>query len=99
MPDKTEKKTSITIFKSPSCRLLGAAFLIMLAAKCFGFYPDLSWWIVTCPLWITFAICGAFFVFFYAMAVVALGVIIPIAIVSVILESVVGLFEDLFRKK
>ena len=68
MPDEIKK--SITIFKTPSWGILGTAFLIMLICKCGGWYPDLSWWIVTAPLWAPWAIVFGTFVGFYLFALV-----------------------------
>ena len=97
MSEKTKK--SITIFKSPPFWIFGGAFLIMLIAKCFGFYPDLSWLAVTCPLWITYAIVAAVVIGFYVIAVAALIVLVPIAIILVTLEDIVGFFEDIFSRR
>ena len=51
--------------------ILGAIFLIMFSAKIFNYAPDLSWWIVTLPLWGPMLICLGvlFFVFAISMFV------------------------------
>lgn len=81
MPYETNK--SITIFKSPSWGVLGAAFLIMLVAKCFGFAPELPWLIVTAPLWGPIALTIGFFVGFYIFAI--LGAVLLLVFSAIIL--------------
>jgi len=95
MPNEEENKTSMTIFRTPSLGVLGVAFLLMLFAKCFGYCPDLPWWIVTCPLWGPWALCIAFFALFYAFAIVIGGIYLAVA-------SIIGLclwIGSLFEKK
>ena len=94
-----ETSTHITIFKTPSGIALSAAFLIMLSAKVFGFVPDLSWWIVTAPLWAPWALCVVFFVGFYALLVF---VAIAYVVTGILLTAIVAFFKAIcypFRKR
>ena len=50
------------------------AFFIMLSAKVFNFAPNLSWWIVTCPLW------G-----FFGLFIAVIGVILAFCCVLLLL--------------
>lgn len=93
MPEETKK--SITIFKTPSYGILGVAFLIMLGCKCGGWCPDLSWWIVTAPLWAPWAVVLGMFFGFYFFAIVG-------AVLVGIIGLVLGVFFtawDFFNKK
>lgn len=67
----TAKKTEITLFKTPSIDVCGIAFLMLMFAKLFG-YANISWWIVTAPLWGPIAICfGVFMLYYVAMLLFA----------------------------
>lgn len=93
MPEEIKK--SITIFKTPSWGILGTAFLIMLGCKCGGWYPDLSWWVVTAPLWVPWALVIGTFVGFYLFAIV--GALL-VGIVGLILGVWFALW-DFFTEK
>ena len=79
-----EKKTTITLFKSPSTNICNLVFLILLFAKIFG-YVDISWWIVSFPLWGPIAICFSLFLFFYVLAIS----------IALILMSIIGIITFL----
>lgn len=88
MPSENEsKKTEITIFKAPPAWVLGGAFLIMLAAKVFN-YSDLSWWIVTAPLWGPIAICLGFLLLFAAVAIIGFTIFLVSALIVEIFKAV-----------
>lgn len=89
-----ETKKSITIFKTPSWGILGMAFLIMLSAKCFGYAPDLSWWIITAPFWGPFAFCIGFFAFFYMVMFFAAGVLGLALMAMAVVEVVRNKFKS-----
>lgn len=104
MPEEIKK--SITIFKTPSWGILGTAFLIMLGCKCGGWCPDLSWWIVTAPLWGPWVLCIGFFVGFYFLVIC--GSLLLLAFSGIILgiEAIVSgiamayiFVANLFKKK
>lgn len=98
MSEEPEKKTSFVLFKTPSWGILGTAFLIMLAAKCFGYSPDLSWWIVTLPLWGPFALTAAFFVGFYLLAFIGVAIIGAIGFILGICFAIYDFFKYIFTK-
>ena len=97
MPEEIKK--SITIFKTPSWGILGTAFLIMLGAKCFGYAPDLSWLIVTCPLWGPFAIGISILAAFYAFVLLGMLAIGAMAIVFSGFEATMHFCKKLLTKK
>lgn len=98
MPE--ENKKSITIFKTPSWGILGTAFLIMLICKCGGWYPDLSWWIVTAPLWGPWALVIGMFVGFYLFAFVGALCVGVIGLVLGVFFAIWDFFaEKVFKRK
>lgn len=97
MPEEIKK--SITIFKTPSWGILGTAFLIMLGAKCFGYAPDLSWWVVTLPLWGIWALALSFLVFWYAALFLCLGVICIVGAVLGVGYAIYDFFKEIFTRK
>ena len=97
--ETVSKKTTITLFKTPSFGFLGAAFLIMLICKCGGWCPDLSWWIVTAPFWAPFAICAAFFVGFYALLMLVALIYAFVEILISILGAFIAAISYPFRKR
>ena len=99
MADEETNKTSITFFKMPSWGILGMAFLIMLIAKCFGFKDDLSWWVITAPLWGPFVIAIAFIGFAYACFAAIAVIVLVIVVVCEIIAAVFKFFRNLFIKK
>lgn len=98
MSDEIEKKTSITLFKTPSWGVLGTAFLVMLAGKCFGYAPDLSWWIVTLPLWGPWALAAAFFIGFYLLLFVGIAIIGIVGLVLGIFYAIYDFFHNIFTQ-
>ena len=98
MAEEPEKKTSFVLFKTPSWGILGTAFLVMLVAKCFGYATDLSWWIVTFPLWGPWALTIAFFVGFYALAFVGVAIVGIIGLVLGIIFAIYDFFKKLFTR-
>jgi hypothetical protein len=98
MAEEPEKKTSFVLFKTPSWGILGTAFLVMLAAKCFGYATDLSWWIVTFPLWGPWALTIAFFVGFYALAFIGVAIVGIIGLVLGIIFAIYDFFKKLFTR-
>ena len=98
MSDETNK--SITIFKSPSWGILGTAFLIMLICKCGGWCPDLSWWIVTAPLWAPWTIVIGTFVGFYMFAFIGVLLVGVVGLILGIWFAIWDFFtEKVFNRK
>ena len=97
MPEEIKK--SITIFKTPSWGIFGVAFLVMLICKCGGWCPDLSWWIVTAPLWGPWALYIGFFIAFYAFLFIVLGIVGTFAIVLGLIETVFNKIKGAFKRK
>ena len=99
MNDDTEKKTNqIVLFKTPSWEILGTAFIMMLIAKCSGYVPDLSWWIVTCPLWGPWAITVAFFIAFYVIAFIGLGTAMVFGLIAAMVSMIFDFFKSIFTQ-
>ena len=80
--DDKDRKTEITIFKTPSLEILGVAFLILLCAKVFGYSPELSWWVVTSPLWGPWALVILFFLGYFAFMLLVLAILGVFAVAS-----------------
>ncbi len=57
--------------------VLGVAFLIMLAAKVFGYAPDLSWWLVFAPVLLSAGAAAL-------IVTCSLGIALLVAVVSVL---------------
>lgn len=98
MAEEPKKKVSFVLFKTPSWGILGTAFLVMLVAKCFGYATDLSWWIVTFPLWGPWALTIAFFVGFYALAFIGIAIVGIIGLVLGIIFAIYDFFKKLFTR-
>lgn len=69
----TKNNSLLNKFKtSISDMVFELAFLVMLFSKLFGYTPNLSWWIVTSPLWIPIALCFICFFIFYCITIVSI---------------------------
>lgn len=99
MSKEIERKTTITLFKMPSWEILEIAFIIMLAAKLFGYAPNLSWWIVTCPLWGPWAFSIAFLVISYTALFLCLGLIYIFGVAIDIGYAIYDVFKKIFARK
>ena len=95
----SDQKANITIFKTPSWGILGMAFLIMLGAKCFGYAPDLSWWVVTLPLWGPWALVIGFIVGFYVIGFLILCAAFIIEVICWVLYDWWKCIKRLFTGK
>lgn len=85
--ETVNKKTEITIFKSPPTDVCGIAFLILLFGKVFG-YIEFPWWIITAPLWGPFAICFFLFAIFYVIVFAIALTATAMVGIAMLLESI-----------
>lgn len=79
------KEKNVPIFVGPSISSSLVCFIPLLGLKLLGIL-NISWWWITCPLWIGWAICFILWLWFNSLAIVARTIFKPI-IVPVVTDS------------
>ena len=79
------KEKRAIILSGPSLGISLLCFIPLLGLKLLGIL-EISWWWITCPLWIGWTICFVLWLWFNSLAIVARTIFKPI-IVPVVIDS------------